>query len=255
MDAIRYWAVVIAWSAIKMAIPITRLKANMMDVLASLIAGLVITWLYGRASQSLDVGVNLITLLVWLGTTFGLRLIAGLVYLPVEIYREQGGFIENPFEIVPLNNNSSNPASSRATIVVTNRAKSAKVENCFVELISVLDLDVNQQIWPEPQKLYWNPREMEGLLHEKKMVDLIPDVPTWCDIADSVVKENRAYYLTWFGRGTQRNEIKPGKYELTIRVHGDYRGHPISHEYSLEFSFQPDNETKFRVENIALIEK
>jgi hypothetical protein len=242
LTTLRYWISVIGLPTIKAAIPISDVRDRVVHVLISLIVAFIFVGVYGQViDQSFEIGFNPITFVYLLLATFGLRLITGLIYLPAKLYSDQGGFVENPFQITTVNPNLnfSEPDERWASVKVSNQSVIANIEACFLELNGIVDLQTNQTIPFEPQRLRWSGRE--GADNRTQPIIVYPDSPRWCDIAHATTKDDSAYYTTWFGQGREQTRIREGKYRLKIKVHGEWKGHQISYPYSLDLIYQPDN--------------
>jgi len=248
----RYWIFVIAMPAIGKAFPIGELRDKSVDILISLIAGMILTVVFGTIDPSLEVGINPVTILLVLAITFGFRLISSILYLPAKIYSDQGGFIENPFEIATVDGNFSQDETRWAMLKVSNTSTSAYIDDCFLELLRIVDLNINKQIVFEPQNLTWSGREQNNSQSGNQPITVYSGSPRWCDIALVSPSHHKAYYTTWFGLGLEQTSIKPGSYRLTTKAHGKWQNHPIGYLYSVDLSFYPQN--NLHLENVQKIQ-
>src|SRR5260370_56227 len=97
---VRYWVFVVGKPAFWDALPISKLGDRIMDIFLTLIVATVFLAAYGKiVDPSLQLGFNLTTILLWFVSIFIFRLFVALIRIPAKIFKEQGGFIENPFEI------------------------------------------------------------------------------------------------------------------------------------------------------------
>src|SRR5688500_8405741 len=83
-----FWLVLVIWEALKQAVPFAEFKGRVMELVISLVAGLVSVILLGQTGQIPDAGVNLFTLAIWLGVTVILRFVYGGFTIPAKLYQK-----------------------------------------------------------------------------------------------------------------------------------------------------------------------
>lgn len=83
-----YWLGDIILESIKNAIPISEFGGRIMDIFASLIVALLSILVYGNVNPMQGIGLNVGTLLAWLGLTVVFRFVASFIYLPAKMHRD-----------------------------------------------------------------------------------------------------------------------------------------------------------------------
>lgn len=183
---------------------------------------------------------------------------------PARLYREQESEIlklrgqmedlENPFEVtlLPANENYSQDDVRWASIRVYNKSSAAEIEDCFLKLTEILEIDKNVSRRFNPQKLSWSGREAKD---RNQVLPVHCNDERWCDIAMTIPREVQdiATFTVWFGTGHQSMKIRTGKYRLTIEVHGVWQNRPIVHPYSVVLNFE--SKYKLMVESVEEIVK
>lgn len=85
---VHYWLVLVVWSSFVQAIRVSEFKGRVLELVISLASGFGSIFFLGQRGQIPDVGLNIYTLLSWLGATIILRFLFGLVTLPSKLHFE-----------------------------------------------------------------------------------------------------------------------------------------------------------------------
>lgn len=227
-----------------------------MKFLENLIAGILVAFFLGVTYPPPSIVLIVIGFVAGFFVPAIVRFGIALVYLPAKIYREQGGFIENPFEITDLDpklivlDSTSRLAATKnkwATIKVYNKSHIASIEESFIELVGILDLKTNQPIQIEKHRLTWSGRDQNRNQKGNELLTIQADSDAWCDVAVFVHVRKAAFYTTWFGLEHMR--IDPGEYRLTLKAHGRWKNHSLSYLYLAYLQFDLPNDIRItRVE-------
>jgi hypothetical protein len=242
---IRYWFSVILRTAIRGAKPLSTLSDWLKNIILSLVAAFILVAIYGSLDPLLEIGVNfktIITLIIGLIVPFLLRVISGLVYLPAKIYEDQGGFIENPFDITP---DHEDTGEKFASLILQNKSPLADIENCVVQLLAIFDMDNNRAIDFTAQRLTWSGREQHNEQTGNQSITVSHGDERRCDVAYTEQNGATAKYATGHGY----TAISSGRYRLTIQAHGKWKGITINYSYVIELNFVP--KSVLRIENVS----
>ena len=161
----RYWRSRIIPAAFRASFSFKSLSSKVFGI-ATGFAAVAILVFAGFPGQipGVDEVVNAVLKLVLAATLTGLgTFFLYVLYLPAKIYEEQGGFMENPFEITAVKVSPPYIPSSPSIFIiglplatlwvkVTNKSRD-DIEDCFLLLSSVLDLTTNQLLAFEPLAL------------------------------------------------------------------------------------------------------
>ncbi len=171
---------------------------------------------------------------------------------PVNIYEKQGGFIENPFDITPVDPslNSSNPERSFVNIKVSNKSALSNIEECFLELTGITSVGFSHKKNIEPQRLRWGHRETDAGESRDHPITIYYDSPRWCDVAVLIHAKNVVVPMTSYGEPIS---LEPGVSNLTVKVNGKWKNTPIHYVYTIVLKYEPP--TVLKIEDVVPVEK
>lgn len=162
-----------------------------------------------------------------------------LLYVPATLFVEQGGFLENPFDLVVIPRDKDIESGNQvwASIEVHNTDKQKSIDNCYVRLDQVIEMNSKHNILENRQNLTWSAREHNPAQSGNQPIQVTAQDFRVCDIAKNVRAHEKIEFTLWFGALV----IGPGKYELEIRVYGNWREHPINYPYSFVLEYYSQN--------------
>lgn len=170
--------------------------------------------------------------------------IFSLVYIPAKIYEEQGGFVDNPFEIVarpPLRKKKDEFRYASLTIINTSEMV---IKDCFVTLDDIIDKNNNSVLFSRQRRLSWSSGEgLDGNLVNKEL-NIIPGEPRICDVATTAPNNSEVTITVW--RGTQ--SFRAGKYKVVITAHGQWDNRPIRKKEEFILTYRGKNLIKLEKE-------
>src|SRR5258707_9596759 len=111
---------------------------------------------------------------------FSILFLIGIYRTPAEMYKEVGGFVENPFVTIARAPREKESNQDRWASVDIINASPLPVKNCFVTIKSVYDTEENQFLDLERELLWsWG----HGEENRKEHIELFPYVPRIIDVA------------------------------------------------------------------------
>jgi hypothetical protein len=248
----KYWSVVFK-KAFRIAEEKTGTKgliyATLLSVLVALVAFLLgffnvipeDTPYIGEAIN--NAWVQLGTGIVGLGV-LAIALVFSLLYVPTTLFEEQGGFLENPFDLVVIPRDSDIESGNQvwASIEVHNIDKQKSIDNCYIRLDQVIEVNSKHNLLENRQNLTWSAREHSPTQSGNQPIQITAQDFRVCDIAKTVRAHEKIEFTMWFGTLV----IGPGKYELEIRAYGNWREHPINYPYSFILEYHGQNKLFLR---------
>jgi hypothetical protein len=171
-------------------------------------------------------------------------LLMNVIYQPVKLYQEQGGFLENPFDLIPMPRDNEIKSGNQvwASIEVHNIDEHNNVGNCYLRLDKIIDAANGKNILPNMQNLTWSAREHNPVQAGNQPISIIAGDFRVCDVAKTIHAHDKAELTMWFGIQV----IAPGKYELAIKIYGDWRGNMISHPYYFLLDYEGGNKLRLK---------
>lgn len=227
-ELFRYWFVLIGWSALKNAVPINELKDNLSNIVLSLGVAFFIVL---AGSASIDpaslINPNISLLLITLIVTFILRFIGQLIYLPVKIYKEQGGFEKELLTVEPKREDTG--TSWWLHLAITNDTADP-IDNCYIELRSITKHSDPEFQISLPQMVDWSdyPR-FQNLSNQRRLVS--PGEQVLVHLASAEDEQIYFYLADSFPRTTF------GDFHAIISIRGVYRRKRLDRQFELEFSY------------------
>ncbi len=163
--------------------------------------------------------------------------LVGIYRIPPEMYNEQGGFIDNPFELnarPPLPKNSDE--FRWASITVKNITRFV-VNNSFLTLDDILDDTGKSLIYSRQRRLSWSSGEGFDGNPVNKELDIIPNEPRICDVMTSSPENNSIRTTVWTGE-----QVFPtGIYEVVISVNGLWKDIRVNKTYHFIIEYKGGN--------------
>jgi hypothetical protein len=203
------------------ALILLLLSAGISGILLAL--GLIPNDLFVNRVAEAQAGIS--TFVVSLGV-FVVLFVMRIYKTPVQMYQELGGFIENPFRLVPRPPVADNrPAYiPRSASLTVENISPFVIEECFLTLERIIDEDGEDRLYSRQRKLSWSSGEAQDENYGKRVnhpLDVISGVQRVADMAEAQLE--RLVPTVW--RGEQFLPV--GIYEMHITAHGTWRGHDI----------------------------
>ena len=164
-SALYYWFVLIVWSSIVQAIPVSEFKGRIIELAISLVIGFGSVLFLGQTGQIPDIGLNLYTLLSWLGATFILRFLFGLITLPSKLHFDMKKKVDRftwndtPMELESIEH--------YGICLAVNNKKSDYIHNAGAELIFLQKggkIEAISQMplpWVKPNGYTWQKKKID----------------------------------------------------------------------------------------------
>lgn len=167
-----------------------------------------------------------------------------LLYIPAKIYDEQGGFVENPFRLVPVLRDDEIKSGQQvwASVKVWNGDKREEITDCFLRLDNVIEPNTGESLLHHEQRLTWSSREHNPAQSGNQPIVVTANDFRVCDIAKTISSESKAEFTMCSGGLT----IPLGDYKLKLKVFGSWRGHQINYDYV--FTLRYEGENRLRLE-------
>lgn len=183
---------------------------------------------------------------------FLISFFALLYKTPPEMYEKLGGFLENPFDLDEYQSKRerTDEEDKWASILVKNISPSENIEECFLKLVDIIDLETGKSTIEDVQNLSWSGREQNKDISGNQPIKIVASHDAVCDVARTNIKNiwgERVYYTTWFGE----QRVNEGDYLLKIIIYGNFKGHPIHYAYQFVLHF--DWKNKFKLDKPVLV--
>jgi len=150
--------------------------------------------------------------------------------IPAILYSEQGGFIENPFEVEiykPNRKPDRNRENVRVSLKITNKMPNKQIHDCYIRLDEVFNVKTKLHKQDHDfNNLMWNAREQ----NQVQPLPISATAYRLCDVAMSPASTNNAHFLTWVSEKT-KEYIEPGEYVLNYKIFGSWGGFSKSYDY------------------------
>ena len=255
----RYWKEVLR-RAIKPALGEASMRVVVIIFLIALsifIISLILTllgiasvpFLVDRIKELQSISTNTLYVILALGVLVGI----GIWRAAPEMHEELGGFVENQFILDKYKSKreKSKNEDKWASIKVTNKSDFQNINDCFLKLVDIIDLENGESIIEDELNLTWSGIEQNNKIKGNQPIRIFAANHAVCDVARTSISEpfnGEAYYTTWFGG----QKIEKGQYSLFIIIYGNFENHPVHYKYKTTLFFAGSN--KISIDTPILIQ-
>lgn len=185
-------------------------------------------------NAGVQLGMGIIGIIV-----FAIVFVFALIYIPAKIYDEQGGFLENPFDLVTIPHDKDIQFGKQvwASIEIHNTDKRRNIEGCYLRLDQIIEITTKKDLLQNKQNLCWSGREHNPVQSGNQPIQVTAEDFRVCDVANNIPAHDKVEFTLWF----ERHFIDPGKYELAIRAYGRWMEHSINHPYYFILDYKGGN--------------
>ena len=157
-------------------------------------------------------------------------ILINLIVQPAKMYKELGGFVNNPFELTardPVKDNRSENQARSGSITVKNLHPKFRIEECFLTLDSIIDNAGNELLYSQQKKISWSSGLRDDPNDSKRInreIPVRPEVPVVADLVETDGEHQRIIPTVW----STHPPLPIGKYEFLVCAHGKFRDFEIT---------------------------